>query len=180
MTYYSGADPGFPRGDAKLLFTALFTKPPYSLPPYRTTGGRSCRRLPLTANGHFCSTGIVPGKAGNGSAGGFVNRAVNYIFPEHCKKIGPRAGADPGFLVGGGANIQICQIFPKNCMKLRKFWSVGGALPLGSATGEGCASKILLCRSVTALLMNEGQVFCISSETVETPGAMRFTEVFNI
>ena len=24
----------------------------------------------------FCSTGIVPGKAGNGSAGGFVNSAV--------------------------------------------------------------------------------------------------------
>ena len=41
--------------------------------------------------------------------------------------------ADPGFLVGGGANlpegganIQICQIFLKNCMKLRKFWSMGG------------------------------------------------------
>ena len=25
----------------------------------------------------FCSTGIVPGKAGNGSADGFVNSAVN-------------------------------------------------------------------------------------------------------
>ena len=61
VSYYSGADPGFPRGDAKLLFS--------------------------------------------------------HIFPENCKKIGPRAGADPGFLVGGGANIQICQIFPKNCMK---------------------------------------------------------------
>ena len=43
------------------------------------------------------------------------------------------SGADPGFLIGwganppgGGANIQICQIFPKNCMKLRKFWSMGG------------------------------------------------------
>ena len=34
--------------------TALFTKPPYGLPPYRTTsGGRSCQWLPLTANGHF-------------------------------------------------------------------------------------------------------------------------------
>ena len=54
--------------------------------------------------------------------------------------------ADPGFLVGGGANpqggganIQICQIFLKNCMK---FWSmgVGGThrgRPLGSAT-ERC------------------------------------------
>ena len=34
--------------------TALFTKPPYSLPPYRmTSGGCSCQWLPLTANGHF-------------------------------------------------------------------------------------------------------------------------------
>ena len=34
--------------------TALFTNPPYGLPPYRTTsGGRSCWQLPLTANGHF-------------------------------------------------------------------------------------------------------------------------------
>ena len=47
-----------------------------------------------------------------------------------------RGGADPGFLVGeganppgGGANIQICQIFPKKCMKLRKFWFVGGRPP---------------------------------------------------
>ena len=48
------------------------------------------------------------------------------------------SGADPGFLVGGGANpprgganTQICQIFPKNCMKLRKFWSVGGGARQG-------------------------------------------------
>ena len=27
----------------------------------------------------FCSTGIVPGKAGNGSAGGFVNSAVRRL-----------------------------------------------------------------------------------------------------
>ena len=34
--------------------TALFTKPLYGLSPYRTTsGGCSCQRLPLTANGHF-------------------------------------------------------------------------------------------------------------------------------
>ena len=47
-------------------------------------------------------------------------------------RILPGGGADPP---GGGANIQICQVFPKNCMKLRKFWSVGGGAPLGSATG---------------------------------------------
>ena len=40
-----------------------------------------------------------------------------------------QSGADPEFLVGGGASIQICQILPKNCMKLRKFWSVGGRPP---------------------------------------------------
>ena len=28
----------------------------------------------------FCSTGIVPGKAGNGSAGGFVISAVTALF----------------------------------------------------------------------------------------------------
>ena len=39
---------------AILRLTALFTKPPYGLPPYRTTsGGHSCWQLPLTANGHF-------------------------------------------------------------------------------------------------------------------------------
>ena len=33
---------------------SLFTNLPYGLPPYRTTsGGHSCRWLPLTANGHF-------------------------------------------------------------------------------------------------------------------------------
>ena len=37
----------------------------------------------------------------------------------------PRSGADPGFPVGGGANLQVCHNFPKNCMKLRKFWAVG-------------------------------------------------------
>ena len=30
-----------------------------------------------------------------------------------CLSVWLWAGADPGFLVGGGANIQICQIFPK-------------------------------------------------------------------
>ena len=34
--------------------TALFTKPSYNLPPYRTvSGGHSCHQLPLKANGHF-------------------------------------------------------------------------------------------------------------------------------
>ena len=33
----------------------------------------------------FCSTGIVPGKAGNGSAGSFVNRAVKNTL---CQLIG--------------------------------------------------------------------------------------------
>ena len=37
-------------------FTALFTKPPDCLPPYRTvSGGRSCRWLPFTPNGTFFS-----------------------------------------------------------------------------------------------------------------------------
>ena len=55
-------------------------------------------------------------------------------------------GADPGFpvggganLLGGGANLQFCQKFPKYHMKLRKFWAVGGRMPgvppLRSATG---------------------------------------------
>ena len=44
-------------------------------------------------------------------------------------------GADTGFSVGGGANPpggrQHTNLsdFPENCMKLRKFWSVGGAPP---------------------------------------------------
>ena len=48
-------------------------------------------------------------------------------------------GEDPGFPVEGDANPPggcqhtILPNFPKNCMKLRKFWSVGGA-PLRSAT----------------------------------------------
>ena len=44
------------------------------------------------------------------------------------------AGADPGFPVGGGADPpvggdqhMILPNFVKNCMKLRKFWTVGGA-----------------------------------------------------
>ena len=47
-------------------------------------------------------------------------------YPTHTPSL---AGADPGVLVEGGANIQICQIFPKNCLKLRKFWSVRGGRP---------------------------------------------------
>ena len=49
---------------------------------------------------------------------------------------GFKAGVDPGFPVGGGANhpgerqhIKLPN-FPKNCMKLRNFWTVGGARPL--------------------------------------------------
>ena len=59
-----------------------------------------------------------------------TNRKLNSTFI-------PMAGADPGFLVGEGANpageganIKNCQIFPRNCMKLRKLWSVGGDTPL--------------------------------------------------
>ena len=33
----------------------------------------------------FCSTGIVPGKAGNGSAGGFVNSAGKYHVPDKIR-----------------------------------------------------------------------------------------------
>ena len=45
----------------------------------------------------------------------------------------PPAGADPGFPLRGGANLQFCSKFSKNCMKVQKFWSVGGR-PLRSAT----------------------------------------------
>ena len=48
-----------------------------------------------------------------------------------------KSGADPEFLVGGGANppggganLRFCQKIPKNCMKLRTFWAVRGAPPL--------------------------------------------------
>ena len=67
----------------------------------------------------------------------------NSIFSQEI-----RAGADPGFAVGWGANppgrganLQFWQNFPKNSMKLRKFWTVGGrapgAPPLRSATAGG-------------------------------------------
>ena len=60
-------------------------------------------------------------------------------------------GTDPGFSVLGGANPpergrkpMILANFPKNCMKLRKFWTVGGAPgappldpPLEGALGGG-------------------------------------------
>ena len=39
----------------------------------------------------------------------------------------------------GDVNRRFCQKFPKNCMKLKEF-------------GPGGASKILLCRSATALV----------------------------
>ena len=54
--------------------------------------------------------------------------------------------ADPGFPRGGGANSPggcqhtILPNFPKNCMKLKEFGLPGGG-----------ASKILLCRSATAI-----------------------------
>ena len=38
-------------------------------------------------------------------------------------------GADPGFLVGGGANIQICQIFPKKLHEIKKILVHGGHMP---------------------------------------------------
>ena len=63
-----------------------------------------------------------------------------------CLLVYNKSGADPGFVIGGGANppeggasILICQIFPKNCMKLRKFWSEWGGgrdAPLGFATAN--------------------------------------------
>ena len=63
------------------------------------------------------------------------------------------AGADPGLLVGGGANIQICQIFPKNCMKLRKFWSMGRG---GGALGAPPLDRplVLICHKVILLNTN--------------------------
>ena len=55
---------------------------------------------------------------------------LNVKFKHQLSRIISVAGADTGFLVGGGANppggdtnIQIFQIFPKKCMR---FWS-GGA-----------------------------------------------------
>ena len=66
----------------------------------------------------------------------------NIIYHTHegnyntLEVVSSHSGAEPGFLVEGGANppgrganIQICHIFPKNCKKLRKFWSVEGRAP---------------------------------------------------
>ena len=57
-----------------------------------------------------------------------------YIFSVPTRNSGSAtaAGADPGFPVGGGANLpmgvggqhMILPNFPKNCMKLRTFWAV--------------------------------------------------------
>ena len=58
----------------KWPLTTRFTKPPDCLPP---AGKPSRDRSPIhNLRDFFHSTGIVPGKAGNGSASGFVNGAV--------------------------------------------------------------------------------------------------------
>ena len=59
------------------------------------------------------------------STPGRINQYIRWLLP----------GADPGFPVGGGANLPrggqhiILLDFPKNSMKLRKIWSVGGRPP---------------------------------------------------
>ena len=82
----------------------------------------------------------------NGGEGGIISQSQNSKCQVLAKfsfsggglsKWGPNpslAGADPGFSVGGGANPperghqpMILSNFPKNYMKLRKFWTVGGA-----------------------------------------------------
>ena len=64
------------------------------------------------------------------------------ILPQNLKKLkkvekklvdiserkAPWTGADPGFPVGGGANLQLCPKFPKNCIKLQKVWAVSPLL----------------------------------------------------
>ena len=55
----------------------------------------------------------------------------------------PDSGAHPGFLVGGGANIQICQIFPKKLHEIKKnLVRKGGGAPPGSATAIGSFDNI--------------------------------------
>ena len=62
-------------------FTARFTKPPDCLPP---AGIPSRDHSPIHSVGDFFhSTGIVQGKGGNGSAGGFVNHTVNVTTQWH-------------------------------------------------------------------------------------------------
>ena len=53
----------------------------------------------------------------------------NFLFFLHV------SGADPGLLVGGGANIQICKIFPKKLHEIKKILVRGGRpSPVGSAS----------------------------------------------
>ena len=57
--------------------TAQFTKPPDCLP---LAGMLSRDHSSIQdLRDFFCSTGIAPGKAGNGSASGFVNRSVKLM-----------------------------------------------------------------------------------------------------
>ena len=65
--------------NSAVTLVALFTKPP--------AGGRNDVRDRSPIHGFQGFSGIVPGKAGNGSAGGFVNSAVSYWpFPAEQKK----------------------------------------------------------------------------------------------
>ena len=58
---------------SRRILTALFTKPPSTVLPVVGMTLRDCSPF----------SGIVQGKAGNGSAGGFVNSAVsNWLFPK--------------------------------------------------------------------------------------------------
>ena len=70
------------------------------------------------------------------------------------------AVADPGPVVGGGANL--IYIFLKNLMKLKKFWSGGGRrAPLRSATE---ARKNIIVQNGIALYLNcEEPTLCPSS-----------------
>ena len=49
----------------------------------------------------------------------------NTVYDFLTIKVEVSAGSDPGFPVGGGANLCFCPKFPKNHMKLRQFWAVG-------------------------------------------------------
>ena len=94
------ADPGFPRGGCgnskcgceKLLLTALFTKPPDGLPPYRMgSGGRSVWRFPIDIF-PFCRQRPVTKELAALWIG------LLDIFSQKLMKIkeyGPRGGAGP-------------------------------------------------------------------------------------
>ena len=72
--------------NSAVTLVALFTKPPalFTKPP---AGGRNDVRDRSPIHGFQGFSGIVPGKAGNGSADGFVNSAVSYWpFPAEQKK----------------------------------------------------------------------------------------------